>query len=163
LAARGTRFTQCRTNSPLCAPARAALAAGKRYHNLEVYDNGYMLDEDCNTVFKELRNVGYRVGTTGKNDLHKPITYKGIDGWTPLLGRLGFTEAIDHSGKMDGQKNGWPKPNCSYTSTLHQNGLMQDYVEDYERRRREMSMSTADWHSPLPAKFYTDNVCGQNS
>ncbi|MDB3954415.1 sulfatase-like hydrolase/transferase, partial [Alphaproteobacteria bacterium] len=32
LAASGTRFTRAFTNSPICVPARAALATGKHVH-----------------------------------------------------------------------------------------------------------------------------------
>src|SRR5690554_2983485 len=61
LAARGTRFTQCRTNSPLCAPARACLATGRRYEHTGVPDNKYDTRPEMGTIFQLLRNAGYRV------------------------------------------------------------------------------------------------------
>lgn len=164
LAERGVRFRQCRTNSPLCAPARAALAQGVRYDRCQVPNNGYDTPADAETFFQHLRAAGYRVATCGKNDLHKATFWKGLDGWTQLLGQYGFTEAIDHSGKMDcanwGQlsKGG---PHCSYASYLHRKGLFDAYHDDYERRYREMTAPTADWPSPLEAIDYTDEVCGR--
>jgi len=39
LAARGTRFANAYTNSPICVPSRAAMATGRYPHQLEVWDN----------------------------------------------------------------------------------------------------------------------------
>ena len=101
LAARGMRFTQCRTNSPVCAPARAALATGMRYQNCGVPGNGFNLDTTRDTFFKHLRNSGYRVAASGKTDLQKHGKWKGLDGWTTAMGQLGFTQAVNQAGKHD--------------------------------------------------------------
>lgn len=163
LAARGTRFTQCRTNSPLCAPARACLALGARYENCGVTSNATDTDPNRTTVFNLLRDAGYRTATTGKNDLHKATYWKGLDGWTQLLGRYGFTEAREHSGKYDGVGNGAKSPICAHTSLLHAHGLMNELVADFKRRRTEATDATADWPTPTPRRFYTDDVCGRNT
>ena len=39
LAARGTRFANAYTNSPICVPARAALATGRYPHQIECWDS----------------------------------------------------------------------------------------------------------------------------
>lgn len=39
LAARGTRFAQAYTPSPICVPARAAFATGHRVHRTRHWDN----------------------------------------------------------------------------------------------------------------------------
>lgn len=164
LAQRGVRFTECRTNSPLCAPARAALAQGVRFHRCGVPNNGVDTAADAHTFFQELRNAGYRVATCGKNDLHKRTTWKGRDGWTQLLGRYGFTEAIDQSGKLDAANHGTVEkggPHCSYTSYLHSHGQFEVYRDDYARRRDERTYSTAEWPTPLDEKHYTDEFCGR--
>ncbi len=164
LAARGVRFTQCRTNSPVCAPARAALALGMRYERCGVADNGFDLDPDRPTVFNHLRDAGYRTLTCGKNDLHKRTTWKGREGWTRLLGQYGFTDAIDQSGKFDAARNGRRErggPNCSYTSHLHAHGLFEAYADDYAERQQQFTGTTAPWPSPLLRRHYTDDFCGQ--
>lgn len=163
LAARGTRFTQCRTNSPQCAPARACLALGVRYENCGVTDNGQNTDPERATVFKLLREAGYLTATTGKNDLHKATAWQGLDGWTQLLGRYGFSQARAHSGKFDAVRNGATEPQCPYTRLLHAHGLMAAHVADYQRRGTEATGATAVNPSPLPRRFYTDDVCGQNT
>lgn len=164
LAQRGVRFTECRTNSPLCSPARACLATGVRYEQCGVPTNEYDVDPARTTVFQLLRNQGYRVGTCGKNDLHKKTKWKGRDGWTQLLGQYGFTEAIDQSGKLDAAHNGKTEhggPHCSYTNYLHSLGMFDTHSEDYRRRAAEASAATAPWPSPLAREHYTDDFCGR--
>lgn len=164
LAARGVRFTQCRTNSPLCAPGRACLALGTRYDRCGVPSNGTDLDPARTTVFNLLQRAGYRTLTCGKNDLHKKTVWKGRDGWTQLLGRYGFSDAIDQSGKLDAAGNGPLErggPNCSYTSYLHSRGLFDAYRGDYARRHHEATHFTATWPSPLSREHYTDDFCGR--
>ncbi len=39
LAARGTRFANAYTNSPICVPARASMATGRYPHQIECWDN----------------------------------------------------------------------------------------------------------------------------
>ncbi len=164
IAARGVRFTQCRTNSPLCAPARACLALGMRYENCGVPGNGHDLEPHRTNVFHLLQRAGYRTLTCGKNDLHKKTQWKGRAGWTQLLGSYGFSDAIDQSGKFDAARNGtldMGGPNCAYTSYLHSHGLFEEYRADYQRRRQEATDTTAPWPSPLPREHHTDDFCGR--
>jgi choline-sulfatase len=162
LAARGIRFTQCRTNSPLCAPARASLATGMRYHHCGVPDNGIDLDPARNTWMKCLRTQGYRVAVTGKPDLKKHGAWKGLDGWTETMGQLGFTEARQHAGKWDAVNSGAEKPQDYYMARLHREGLAETHVSDYRRRgqmRSEQKLIDPS-PTPLPRQHYTDDVCG---
>jgi choline-sulfatase len=75
LAARGTRFTAAITPSPICVPARAALATGqtlqamRRYHdNADPYDGG------VRSWHHALREAGHEVVSIGK--LH----FRGLPG-----------------------------------------------------------------------------------
>lgn len=164
LAERGMIFHQCRTNSPLCGPARAALAAGVRYHRCGVRGNKDDLDESRMTIFRLLRDAGYRVLTCGKNDLAKGTAFKGYEGWRQQLGVYGFTDGIEQAGKLDSANFGRPDklgPCCAYTSYLHQRGLFEAFTNDYARRREEASSTTATWPSPLEAVDHTDDFCGR--
>lgn len=164
LAARGTLFTQCRTNSPLCAPARASLATGLRANRNGVPANGFELDTAITTYFRLLRDCGYEVAAAGKTDLLKHGKPKGLTGWTAQLGDLGFTRAINQSGKWDAVNIGLPEPHDPYMNHLHQHGLAQMHGDDYYRRRDySVDGAMASWATPLPREHYTDNYCGQSA
>lgn len=164
LADRGTRFTQCRTNSPLCAPARACLATGVRYDRCGVPDNRADLDPRRPNVFQHLRAEGYRVAVTGKPDLRKHGQWKGLDGWTQHIGRLGFTESTHQAGKHDAVHTGAQRPQDVYMAHLHRVGLAGAHVADYRRRaqlRQGAGQIIDASPTPLPREHYTDDFCGR--
>ena len=70
LAARGVRFANAVTPSPLCSPARACLATGRDYRRCGVIDNGQNTPLTLPTYYQHLRATGYQVCGTGKFDLH---------------------------------------------------------------------------------------------
>lgn len=158
------RFTQCRTNSPLCGPARACLAQAMRYHKAGVQANNFDMDRSRPTFFKDLRNAGYHVATCGKNDLHKHTKWCGLDGWTDLLGEMGFTDAIEQLDKRTAARVGRAEdggPMCPWTALLHEHGLYQAFYDDHHRRLKEASLETAAWPGPIPRHLYSDDFCGQ--
>jgi choline-sulfatase len=164
LMARSVRFTQCRTNSPLCGPARSCLAQGVRYQRSGVGANNWDMDPDRPTWFHSLRAAGYQVGTVGKNDLHKHTKWSGFDGWTALLGRYGFTCAIEHMGTREAARHGGVAqggPRCPWTAAMHREGLFQAYADDFQRRQRELTLETAAWASPIPRHLHSDEFCGK--
>jgi choline-sulfatase len=62
IAARGTRFTSAITPSPLCAPARAALASGRSFDRCGVKNNLEDYPSQQPTYYAALRDAGYWVG-----------------------------------------------------------------------------------------------------
>jgi choline-sulfatase len=75
LAARGTRFTAASTPSPICVPARAALATGRNLHAMGRYnDNGDPYDGKVRSWHHALRDGGHDVVSIGK--LH----FRGMPG-----------------------------------------------------------------------------------
>ena len=76
LAARGVRFTQFHTASPVCMPNRASLLTGRypSVHGLKY--NGCALPYDARTFVEQLKDNGYRTAAIGKSHL-QPFT--GID------------------------------------------------------------------------------------
>ncbi|MDW4499335.1 sulfatase-like hydrolase/transferase [Sulfitobacter sp. D35] len=81
LAERGTRFTRAWCNSPICVPARAALATGRHVHETGHWDNAHPYDGTPPSWHHALRDQGSDVVSVGK--LH----FRG-------LGDHGFTEEI---------------------------------------------------------------------
>ncbi len=66
LAARGTRFTNAYTPSPMCVPTRAALACGDHIHNLENWDSASPYDGQRRSWMRHLRDAGVEVVSIGK-------------------------------------------------------------------------------------------------
>ncbi|MEZ4868895.1 MAG: sulfatase-like hydrolase/transferase [Caldilineaceae bacterium] len=66
LAARGTRFTHAYTNSPICVPARAALATGRYVHDIGNWDNAFPYTGDVTSWGHRIRGAGLFVDSIGK-------------------------------------------------------------------------------------------------
>ena len=73
LAARGTRFANAYTNSPICVPSRAAMATGRYPHQLGVWDNAAPYTGRPASWGHRLTEAGQHVTTIGK--LH----FRGAD------------------------------------------------------------------------------------
>lgn len=167
LARRGTLFTQMRVNCPLCAPSRAGLATARRYHRAGVRDNSDELDLKLPNFFRNLRQSGYQVFTTGKSDLHTVSEHFHPSGWHPYLEKIGFTGGCDYAGKWRGinlMRTGRPDAYCAF---LGEKDLAEPYFTDMQARHRQRSehdtgrLSTSP--SPLPTHGCTDDFCGQRS
>ena len=66
LAASGVRFTDAYTNSPICVPARAALATGRYVHQIRFWDNAIPYDGSVPSWHHRLRDAGHEVTAIGK-------------------------------------------------------------------------------------------------
>jgi choline-sulfatase len=66
LAQSGTRFTKGYTNSPLCVPARAALATGKYVHDIGFWDNAIAYEGSVPSWGHCLQKAGVPVTSIGK-------------------------------------------------------------------------------------------------
>jgi arylsulfatase A-like enzyme len=97
---KGTHFTKAFVPSPLCAPSRACLASGREYDFAGVPDN-FSNDYPVNitTFYTLLRDAGYEVMTSGKDDLTK-ASGPSING-SYHAAALGFTSYARCDGKDD--------------------------------------------------------------
>lgn len=66
LAARGVRFTNAYTNSPICVPARAAFHTGQYVCRSGYWDNSFGYDGKIDSWGHALRRAGRRVESIGK-------------------------------------------------------------------------------------------------
>lgn len=80
LAARGTRFANAYTNSPICVPSRAAMATGRYPHQIGVWDNAA-------PYTGKPASWGHRLTAAGK-----PVT---------TIGKLHFRNGQDDTGYPD--------------------------------------------------------------
>jgi choline-sulfatase len=68
LAGRGTVFTNCYSNSPVCVPARAAMFSGLYPYEVQSYDNAAPFDCRVPAWTNRLTSSGYLCRATGKLD-----------------------------------------------------------------------------------------------
>jgi choline-sulfatase len=66
LAGGGTRFTNAYCNSPICVPARAALATGLHVHDTGCWDNANPFHGQMDSWHHRLREAGYDMVSIGK-------------------------------------------------------------------------------------------------
>lgn len=66
LAARGTRFTNAYTSSPMCVPTRAALACGDHVHRTGFWDSATPYDGSVEGWMHDLRAAGHKTVSIGK-------------------------------------------------------------------------------------------------
>ncbi|HTV71986.1 MAG TPA: choline-sulfatase [Rhizobiaceae bacterium] len=105
LAARGARFANNYTASPLCAPGRASFMSGQLPSRTRVYDNAAEFASDIPTFAHHLRAAGYHTALSGKMHFVGPDQLHGFEerlttdiypadfGWTPDYRKPG--ERID--------------------------------------------------------------------
>jgi len=105
LAAQSTRFQQCYTASPLCAPGRASFMTGQLPSRTGVYDNAAEFASSLPTYAHHLRRAGYQTCLSGKMHFVGPDQLHGFEdrlttdiyppdfGWTPDYRKPG--ERID--------------------------------------------------------------------
>ncbi len=157
IARQGVRFSRAVTASPVCAPARACLAAGKEYDACRVPSNGYDYPLDQTTFYTLLRNAGYHVTGCGKFDLHKKTEDWGLDG-KRLLKEWGFSDGVDNAGKHDAIRSGARQPKDPYMAYLHRRGLAAAHVADFKKRKEYADI----FPTPLPEEAYCDNWLSNN-
>ncbi|WP_370231659.1 sulfatase-like hydrolase/transferase [Cognatishimia sp.] len=66
LAARGARFTNAYTPSPMCVPTRAAIATGDHVHKIRHWDSATPYDGKTRSWMRHLRDAGVPVVSIGK-------------------------------------------------------------------------------------------------
>ncbi len=160
LAARGALFTDAICPSPLCAPSRACLAAGREYDRCGVSGNDVDLPSESPTIYRMLRDAGYHVAGCGKFDLHKASFIWGRRG-ANCLDAWGFCDGIDSEGKYDGVHSyaraprGAKGPYMAYLESLR---LAETHVQDFAARKSDQTFPT-----PLSDEAYSDNWIAANA
>ncbi len=161
LARRGVRFTQCTTNSPVCAPARIGLATGRQPCHVGALDNRAFLPLSTPTYYQRLRDHGYRVGCIGKLDLAKPDHYNGRYGDRPWVYSWGFTHPEECEGKMHAGMSA--EPRGPYNYYLQEKGLLEKFCRDYTERARKGWNLGASWDSVLDTEDFEDVYIGRRA
>jgi arylsulfatase len=159
LMARGTRFINTFTPSPLCAPARACLATGRDYDLCGVINNNQNTPHEAPTYYRHLRDAGYEVLGVGKFDIHKADHNWGLDG-SNMLDEYGFTGGMDSEGKGDAvltYKAHGKEPAGPYMHMLRQEGFEDVHYAMYEKYLGSGAWQNICAVTELPDELYCDN------
>lgn len=126
LAARGTRFAQAFTPSPICVPARASFATGQWVHQIGHWDNAMGYDGRVRGWGHALQAAGQRVESIGKLHYANAEAPTGFDRQhTPL-------HLADGVGQVWGSVRD-PMPDERRPSRLFQElGPGQSHYNDYD-------------------------------
>lgn len=160
LISEGSHFTRCYTPSPVCSPARACLATGRRYTRCGVRGNCDNTPLEMENYYRVLQKAGYQVSGVGKFDLHKSDLDWGTDGKN-MLPEYGFTSGCDNEGKGDAIRS-WKidrRPRGPYMEHLTQRGQVDKHLGMYEPEKG-LCFSAI---SPLPEEDYCDNWIAENA
>ena len=155
IAAKGVRFTNCVTNSPVCIPARLSLATGLYPHNTGVWTNQRsQMSKDQPTWMQQIRKAGYRTSLFGKTHLH------------PHTGDLREREFLMKTyGLDDVDEIGGPRASqhilSHMTAWWRKEGVWNDYKTDYEDRFENKPYVARP--STLGLKYYADTYVGQRA
>jgi len=149
----GVTFTCAISPAPVCAPARACLASGRRYRNCRVYQNNVNYDPTLPSFYGMLQENGYFVTGAGKFDLNKANLDWG-NGYHDTLQRMGFSDALDIEGKMDAVWAALMAQPGPYGQMLEKHGCLDAYIEDMVNR------GVGTQPAPVPPECYADNWIG---
>lgn len=149
MAAKGVRFTQAYSNSPVCSPTRFALITGRYQYHLRGADEEPMTDRlrgsteiglppQHPTLASLLRDAGYRTALVGKWHLGYPPHFGPLkSGYEehigPLSGGVSYFSHVDRGGKHDLVENGEPVNHDGKYLT----DLLSERAADYIRRRAD--------------------------
>jgi choline-sulfatase len=155
LAGEGMLFTQCLTNSPVCIPARFALATGIYPHNSGIWGNvAHDLPAEAETWMQRVRSAGYRTSLFGKTHLHRHID--DLRNREHLMHAYGYDDVDEIAGPR----------RCMYvrsnmTELWEKRGLWAAYTADFEERFGNKPYVVRP--SVLPLELYTDVYVGQQA
>ena len=170
LSERGVWLTRAICPSPVCGPSRSCVAAGREYDRCRVWSNDTDFPPELSTYHKRLRDeAGYHVMGAGKfhignNQGGNPAEfYFGRDG-RRLLDEWGFSDGLFNAGKNQAtilMRRNDGVPQDSYMGFLHERGLAEQHIDDYQRRNKE-EVWTATFPTSLPDDAYLDNWIADN-
>jgi len=101
MAGRGVLFRSAFCNQPVCAPARASILTGQYPSRHGVWRNAIKLNENADTIAKEMRKGGYSANYIGKWHLAEQIQPREKDGPVRPEQRGGFLDLWEASNTLE--------------------------------------------------------------
>lgn len=143
LAARGARFTNAYTPTPICVPARAALATGRWAHQCKSWDNASPYHGEIASWHHRLRAAGHRVASIGK--LHFRST-SDDNGFSEEILPL---HVLDGIGDLIGMIREPPPSRGSMPALAASAGPGESSYNDYDR---EITAAACRWIAGAAAR-----------
>ena len=149
IAKTGICFSHCYTNSPLCMPARAALATGLYPEELNTIDNyATGLTTESQTWMQRIQSAGYETSIFGKVHLHRFCP----DLRDKLEQTMGYGYQIVN--ELPGPRT-YATMRSSYYDYLQSKDLLECYKADMQRRYKDGPVYDST-PTPLPTEDYAD-------
>jgi len=139
LAARGTRFANAYTASPLCCPSRAAIATGRFPFQTGYWDNAIVYDGKVPSWMHRLRDAGSEVVSVGK--LH----FRSSDddnGFSQELAPMHILNAKGGVSTLLRWSDEEPVNHGQWELYLEQSGPGQSHYQEYDA---EISRLAVEW------------------
>jgi choline-sulfatase len=139
LAARGTRFANAYTASPLCCPARAAIVTGRFPFQTGFWDNAIVYDGSVPSWMHRLRDAGHDVVSVGK--LHFRST-DDDNSFSRELAPMHILNAKDGASMLLRWSDEEPINRGQWELYLEQSGPGSSHYQEYDA---EISRLAKDW------------------
>ncbi len=136
LAARGTRFDAAYTPSPICVPARAALATGRHVHEIGNWSSAEAYSGATPSWGHALQQSGVSVTSIGKLHYRSGKDDTGFDCQI---------EPIHIPGGVGWQRGLLRRPLCSYDATAELAEMIGPGESDYTAFDRRVTAETLDY------------------
>lgn len=144
LAARGVRFSNAYTPSPICVPARAAFATGHRVHDIGHWDNALPYIGEVEGWGHVLQKAGVRTASIGK--LH----YRNEED------PVGFDEEHLPMHVVGGHGMVWASIRDPYVSRFENSRMLGQYIgpgeSSYTTYDRAITETTVQWLKEAAAR-----------
>ena len=142
LAARGLRFDNAYTPSPICIPARASFATGTAVFEHRCWSSAEPYYGQQQSWMHRLRDLGHNVTSIGK--LH----------YRSAADDTGFTESLLPMYLANGGR-GWPqglqrKPMCDFPDAKELASLLGPGETTYTKYDRDITAATVNWLKRQP-------------
>jgi arylsulfatase len=155
IAARGLRFENCVTTSPICIPARVSLASGLYPHNTGLWTNkGFTMPPVWRTWMAAIRDAGYRTSVFGKTHLHRHGGNQDLRDCEHLLHAYGLDDVDETTGPHAAGST-----RCRMTDLWEEKGVYTAFKDDLKYRQWGRLLSTQP--SPLGRDLHYDTYVGQ--
>ena len=157
LAAKGVRFANAYTASPICMPARSSFHCGQYPHNHYQWGNQGYLRPEMQTYARSLRDAGYHTAHIGKSHMFPHPHGLHLSSWEPYMHAIGWDDVREVTGPM-----ATLSVDSIMTDHWRELGCLDTFRDDYARRR-EGGWARATWPSPMPQGEHADDFVGRSA